>query len=128
MGVYSFGRVRADFMSKLLFILLLFTCDMLFLFFYTFWIIEFFLLTSTLLIERLLFNFFSLFDLFSYLLLSPFVGFLGSIDLWGDLLRDRLGLLFLELLSFVGDFCSFLLDLLLMFALPGLLDRLLANF
>ena len=39
--------------------------------------------------------------------MSPLIGFLGSMDLCGDLLRDLLSFLFLELLSFDGDFCNF---------------------
>lgn len=83
---------------------------MLFLFFYTFVMFEFFLDTYTLLKERLLLSFFSLLDLLSYFLMSPFMGFLGSMNRCGDLLRDLLSFLFLELLSFDGDFCNFLFD------------------
>lgn len=79
--------------------------------------------------ERLLFSFFSLFDLFSYFLLLAFwLPFLGSIDLWGDLLLDRFSLLFFfALLTLLPDFCNFWFGWVITFELPGLLDLLLAS-
>lgn len=79
--------------------------------------------------ERLLFSFFSLFDLLSYFLLLGFwLPFLGSIDLWGDLLLDRFSLLlFFALLTLLPDFCNFWFGWVITFELPGLLDLLLAS-
>jgi hypothetical protein len=61
-------------------------------------------------------------------LLSALLPFLGSMDLWGDLLLDLLSLgSFLELLILVGDFCSLELDGKGSLELPGLLDLLRAS-
>ena len=118
LGVYSFPLLRADFINRLLLLLLFtltwellllltLTCELLFGLFWTLELLAAFLPSDTLLIDKLLFNFFSLFDFLIPFLLSGLLPFLGSIDLWGDLLLDLLSLgSFLALFSFVGDFCS----------------------
>lgn len=88
-----------------------------------------FLFGSTLLIERLLLSFFSLLDFLSAFLLSGLLPFLGSIDLWGDLLLDLSTLpFFLALFIFVGDFWSLEFPGRLILEFPGLLDLLRASF
>lgn len=128
-GVYYLAFVRADFISMLLLLLLTFTWELLFELFWILVLFPSFLPCYTLLIDRLLFNFFSLLDFLIAFLLSPLLPFLGSIDLWGDLLLDLSSLgSFFWLFSLVGDFCSFKFYGSLPFEFPGLLDRLLANF
>ena len=78
LGVYCLVFVRADFISRLL--LLLFTFAMLLGLFSSFGMTSFFP-ASTLLMERLLLSFFSLFDLLSAFLFSFLLPFFGSIDL-----------------------------------------------
>ena len=138
-GVYTFTYVRADFIKRLLLFTL--TCELLLGLFWSFGMLSCFLPDYILLMERLFLSFFSLLDFLIAFLLSTLLPFLGSIDLWGDLLLDLLSLgsflalslgsflalslgSFLALRGFVGDFCILDFDPCVIFELPGLLDLL----
>ena len=132
LGSY-FTLFLADFINKLL---LSFGELILTGLFSNFCILKFFcifLLTSTLLCDRLLFNFFSLLDLFNLLLLFflsflSFLPFFISIDLCGDLLRDLYKwLLLFTLFTLDPDFCILSLLPLSNLELFGLFDRLRAS-
>ena len=129
LGVYYLAFVRADFIKRLLLLLLTLAWELLLGLFCIFGIFRAFFPGYILFIDRLFFSFFSLFDFPSAFLLSGLLAFLGSIDLWGDLLLDLLSLgSFLALLAFVGDFWSLEFAGRLTFEFPGLRDLLRAIF